>query len=157
MPVFHRDRRLSDASQLQCAIDSLTRVDPLQRPGFIHDRLVSAIDEICDASGSKPFSDEQVIALKDIAFRIVYIMDPLNKRQKSFIKRLWYEFKNKSAMEQIATIFSVCTVAAMAVTGLWTWGDNLYSRWIKNADAQVSAPMTINRQPSSSIHTGPQH
>jgi hypothetical protein len=41
------DRRLLDASSLHDAIDSLSKVKEEQRIEFIHDRMMSAIDDIC--------------------------------------------------------------------------------------------------------------
>src|SRR5258708_5031993 len=100
-----RQRRLGDASSLQDAITSLGKVSETHRIGFVHDRLMSAIDDICkthQGTGAAKFTPAQILIIKDVAFQMVYLLDPKNRPSRSFFKRLWVDWKEQTPLKQIA-------------------------------------------------------
>jgi hypothetical protein len=125
MPNNDRDRRLLDASVLHAAINALSKVEEEQRIEFVHDRMMSAIDDICKTH-PKAFTGPQIAILKDVSFQLIYILDTRNRPPKSFLKRLFEEFRNQSPMKQIGISFSVLKVLFAAgvsvVNSFDTWG-----------------------------------
>ena len=114
MADTHRDQRLTDASSLREALSSLLHVQPEKRAEFVHDRLMSAVDDICKkhaVGGNKGFTPTQTWIVKDIAYQIVYILDPLNQPQKvGFLQSLLTEWKEKTAFGKIKIIFSTILI-----------------------------------------------
>jgi hypothetical protein len=123
MADSNRDKRLSEASSLHDAIESLLHVKADQRVGFIHDRLMSSIDDICagQSQAKRPFTNDQILALKEISFRIVYILDPMNKNQKGFIAKLKYEFEEKGAIDKVKMVTTVLAFVIAAFSGVYSW------------------------------------
>lgn len=121
MSISEKEQRLSEASELLDAIRSLDSVPLAQRKKFVHDRLILAIDGIIEKHhrGEAPFSDVQVDVLKDIAFQIAYITDPLNTPNKGFFGRLVSEFNEQTATEKVKTVFAVASVAATSLIGAY--------------------------------------
>ena len=113
-----RDQRLIDASSLNQALTSLADVHPGQRAGFVHDRLMSVIDDSCAKHGLKGgFTTVQKEVLKDIAFNIVHFLDPLNQpRKASFLTSLITEWNELSAFKKIS---SVAVGAAICMSFAW--------------------------------------
>jgi hypothetical protein len=112
-----RDRRLLDASVLNGAIDALSKVKEEQRIEFIHDRMMSAIDDICKTHqgvGKEKFTAAQIVILKDIVFHVIYVLDTRNRPSRGFFKRLLEEFRAQTPIKQIGIAFAVITVLAGA-------------------------------------------
>lgn len=106
----HKERRFVDATSLQDSIDALAKVPLDQRRGFLHDRLMSHIDGICKnhgAGGKNCFTNAQIHAIKDVCFILMDILDPKSKRPKGFVPALLAEFKEKTAMGQLASLGAV--------------------------------------------------
>jgi hypothetical protein len=117
-----RARRLDDASNLQDALRSLGKVSETHRIGFVHDRLMSAIDDICKThqnNGSATFNAAQMLILKDIAFAMIYILDPKTQVKQSFFKRLVSEFKEQSPLKQIGLVAGAMATIAAAAGGVY--------------------------------------
>jgi hypothetical protein len=122
MSESDRSRRLGDASNLQGALNSLGKVGEAHRIGFVHDRLMSAIDDICkthQSNGTPKFTAAQMLILKDIAFAMIYILDPKNQGNRSFLKRLIADFKEQSPLKQIGLLFGALATLAAAAGGLY--------------------------------------
>jgi hypothetical protein len=136
-----KDKRLSDAADLHRQIESLCNVKAAERQVFVHDRLMSAIDDICKKpdTGRVPFSPEQVRILKEISFRIVYIMDPLNKPQRGFLGALKREFSEKSAIEKVGIVVATLTFIVTSTYGVFTTGKEIYANW-SQTHAAVAQP-----------------
>jgi hypothetical protein len=118
-----RQRRLGAASTLQESIRSLGKVSEGHRIGFVHDRLMSAIDDICtkhQKANSTKFTSSQIVILKDIAFAMVYILDPKNNKSQGFTKRLWTEFKEQGPLKQIGLTAGAMATLAAAIGGIYT-------------------------------------
>lgn len=140
------DKRFSEASDLHRALESLCHVPAAERQLFFHDRLMSAIDDVCKsrANDRQPFTNDQINVLKEISFRIVYIMDPLNKPQRGFFNALRREFGDKSAMEKIAIAAATVTFIVAAISGAYTFSISTYEYYQKNFSA-IAQP--IGSQP----------
>jgi hypothetical protein len=133
-----KDRRLSEASDLHRAFESLCNVSPLERQGFVHDRLMSNIDDICKnvaTSNRPPFTAAQMEVLKDISFRIVYILDPLNRPQKSFFGGLKREFSEKSPMEKLGYVVKAALFIIPFFGGVYHFGQKAYDFVVENNGA----------------------
>lgn len=152
-----RKRRLGDASSLQESIRSLGKVSEEHRIGFVHDRLMSAIDDICQKhqkANATKFSTSQIIVLKDIAFAMVYILDPKNNKDQGFFQRLWVEFKTQSPLKQIALIAGAIATLAAAVTGVYS-GVQSISHIVDSRFGRKSDKIQTRRiEPSPPTKTG---
>ncbi len=126
------DRRFSQASDLQRALGSLNRVPSADRQVFQHDRLMSSIDDICKKSSSKaPFNAQQIEVLKEISFRIYYILDPLNKPQKlSFFAEFWQEFSEKSPIEKVKMSAGALVFIIAFANGIYNLVLDPAYRWV---------------------------
>lgn len=151
-----RDQRVSGALTLHEAIESLLKVEEARRREFVHDRLMSSIDDICAAAkgsnGKVPFNDAQITILKDISYRIVYILDPSNKKKRGFFRRLLGEFKDQKLFEKLRTIIMVVGALGAAATALYTWY-NWGSSWFN--DHWKSAPATSAASASKEAPAAP--
>jgi hypothetical protein len=124
-----RDRRLLDASVLHDAIDALSKVKEEQRIEFIHDRMMSAIDDICkthQGTGKEKFSAAQINILKDIIFHVIYVLDTRNRPSRGFFRRLLDEFWALTPMKQIG--ISVATITVLGSAGVSIVGG--YKSWL---------------------------
>lgn len=163
MTKTETDKRFSDAADLHKAIDALCNVATSERQTFVHDRLMSAIDDICQKPGNAraPFNAEQVRIIKEISYRIVYILDPLNKPPRGFINALIREFKDKSAFEKVTSVCGTFAFVITSIYGLTIGGMDLYdkvsSRFQPSA-ASASPDAThapIEPKPEKQIDTPP--
>lgn len=144
MAEDHRDRRLTEAADLQKSFDALLKVDPSQRPGLIHDRLMAAVESICakHRATKDVFSYAQMNIIKDIAFQIVHIVDPVNKPPRGFFSVLWAEWKSKSPIGKLGSGFAVIT-AITALFGGGIYSFNTYVRpWFPVKPPAASTPST---------------
>ncbi len=140
-----RQRRLGDASSLQDAIRSLGKVSEEHRIGFIHDRLMSAIDDICEQhqkANAAKFTPNQIIVLKDIAFAMVYILDPKSQKNQSFSKRLFLEFKEQSPLKQVGLVAGTIATLAAAIGGIYGGVHTIFTYY-----------MTSDSERQTSIHS----
>jgi len=125
-----RKRRLDDASDFHDALNSLGKVNETHRIGFVHDRLMSAIDDICkthQGGGQTKFSASQILILKDIVFQVVYVLDPKNRSTKGFFKRLLGDWKEQSPLKQISLAVATVVFLAAAIAGVVQAADT----WLK--------------------------
>ncbi|NUJ81420.1 hypothetical protein HUN39_15585 [Methylocystis sp. FS] len=131
MTDSEQDRRFSEASDLHKALESLCNVDQSQRQIFAHDRLMSAIELVCKPSdeGRRAFTKEQVDILKEISFRIFYILDPLNKPKRGFINALRREFSEKSPFQKIAAVAGVLVFLVTSSYGIVTTSVDVYQKY----------------------------
>jgi hypothetical protein len=117
MSPSDNDQRLSDASDLNAAIHALAGVDPDQRQKIVLEKLIVAIDDIIKkrhSAAKPPFTAAQIDVLKDIAFQIFYITDPMNNPNRGFLFNLQKEFKEKTPMGKLQVIATaVASAAAM--------------------------------------------
>lgn len=60
-------------------------------------------------------SHAQIAVIKEISYRIVYIMDPMNKPKKGFFRKLFAEWQEQGAMDKIKTAVAV----AVFVVGIF--------------------------------------
>jgi len=128
-----REQRLGTASTLHEAIRSLGKVTDERRVEFIHDRLMSAIDDICHErlkSGTK-FSPAQVLVLKDIAFQIVYILDERNNRRQGFLGALWADFYQLSPLKKLGLLSGVVLTLFGIVGGANAGYQQFASWWLR--------------------------
>jgi hypothetical protein len=128
-----REQRLGTASTLHEAIRSLGKVTDLRRAEFIHDRLMSAIDDICHErlkSGTK-FTPAQILVLKDIAFQIVYILDQRNNRHQGFFSALWAEFKQLSPLKKLGLVSGIVLTIFGIVGGAHAGYQQFTVWWIR--------------------------
>lgn len=117
-----RNRRIDDASSLIDDIAALDRVKVEQRIGLVHDRLMSAIDDICEKSrngGASAYNQKQIRVLKDIAFQIVYILDKRNQPPRGLVPATISYYKRTTAFNKIAILAGVVTIMA----GLLAYGE----------------------------------
>jgi hypothetical protein len=117
MTDSHKDRRIGDASDLVKQITALDKVQADQRIGFVHDSLMSAIDDICRKHGAERaavFNQKQLNALKDISFHIVYILDKKNHPPSNLLAAAYQLFRRGSLSDKLAIIGLIVTI----ITGL---------------------------------------
>ncbi|MCP2219917.1 hypothetical protein [Bradyrhizobium elkanii] len=159
-----RDKRLGNASSLHEAIKSLGKVSEERRAEFIHDRLMSAIDDICRERLEKPknanrFTNQQVLVLKDIAFQIVYILDARHQRRTGFFGGVWSEFKKESGLKKLALlgggILTVFAIIGGAYAG-WAQVNNVVWPPAKKEDKVLTKPPTAAASPAAPQPTAKQ-
>lgn len=112
-----RNGRVQRSKKLREQIGALEKVESQHRAVFLHDRLMDAIDDICAAE--KPgertaFTIKQVDILKDVAFQIVFLLDPANQPPKSRWGRLRQSWRSLEPGDKwtigvaILTLFAGC-------------------------------------------------
>ncbi len=109
---------------------SLGKVTEQRRAEFIHDRLMSAIDDICHErlkSGTK-FTPAQILVLKDIAFQIVYILDQRHNRRPHFLPALWTDFKQQSPLKKLGLVSGIL-LAIFGIFGGANAGYRQFTAW----------------------------
>lgn len=116
-----RDRRLCDASQLADAIRALGKVSDDHRDGYLHDRLMTAIDDICrqhnGGNQKTTFTKLQMEILKDISFQVLYIAQQQTRKDPIFINQLWKSFKALDPIKKVGVGF--CALIA-TISTIWT-------------------------------------
>ncbi|MDI4657891.1 hypothetical protein [Xanthobacter autotrophicus] len=155
----HRTRRLGSAPDLQAKLDALGKVPEAHRGEFIHDRLMSAIDDIFDShkkpGGQCVFTKQQIVAIKDISYHIVFLLDNKGRQKRGFLRAIWDEFCLQSPIKKIGTIAAaVAGIIALAAASI-----NLYDRitFSSKPEAEVSqrpeapapASRTISKTPNN--------
>ena len=125
---------------------------------------MSAVDDICherlDKNATK-FTQAQILVLKDIAFQIVYILDPRNQRKRGFFSGLWTEFKEQTPLKQLALVSGGVLALFAIVGGLYAGGQQAVTWWsqINKADKiqaqQNTAVPAPAPRPTSSSHPLP--
>lgn len=150
----HRGGRLEDASELVKEIAALSKVKPEYRAGLIHDRLVSAIDDICvkrKGDGQAVFTSKQISVIKDVAFQIVYILDKRNHPSGVF-SRSAASFKDASLTTQIGIVGGILGIIASLYAGYKFAQPMLPSvtiSWEAQADsAPAQAPLVDGNKPA---------
>jgi hypothetical protein len=109
----HKDRRLDDGPGLIKSFESLNRVKPEERSGFVHDLLMSHIDGICEkhkANGRSPFTNGQLLIIRDISWAIVAVLDKKSQPPKGFFRRSWREFGALNIAMKITTVVGVIAI-----------------------------------------------
>jgi hypothetical protein len=111
-------------------IASLDRVAPDHRPSFIHDRLMSAIDDICDkhrgGGAAACFNKNQILVIKDIAFHIAYILDPKNQPPRGLWNSIRQGWKETAFAGKVGIVLATLTIIGM----IWAGGLTLWQTYI---------------------------
>ena len=143
-----RDGRLLTARTFNDAIASLSKVEDEQRITFVHDRMMSAIDDICkkhQGTGRDRFTAAQILILKEIIFQVIYVVDTRNRPAQGFLRSLWSDFKAQSPLKQVG-------IATTVITFIAGTGYSAYSTWIGpyfwgKLQSESAAKSTSNASP----------
>lgn len=146
-----RQRRIEAARQSREIISSFEKIGNADhRTLAVHDRVVEAIEDICLKHRGKStcFTDSQVECLKEVAFHIAYILDPLNKIPSSFLGRVRAEFKNSSWLVKLGFLFAIVSAVAgffQAIDytvqgGKWLWAQIAQAEVKPAAAAVIPSP-----------------
>lgn len=131
-----KDDRIRDANALRRQISSLDEVNAEDRILFVHDRLMSAIEDICEKHKGEAqesvFSNRQISVLKDISYQIVHILDGRNEVRRSFLGVQFKKFREADIHKQIGIIATLLGGIYFAITGLPT-----LSEWYKRIHITV--------------------
>ena len=128
-----RDGRLLDASVFNDAIASLSKVKEEQRMSFVHDQMMSAIDDICkkrQGTGKERFSAAQILILKDIIFHVLFVLDTRNRPAEGFLRSLWCDFLAQTPIKRVTIVFAFVTAlagttySAFSATKTWIFPGN---------------------------------
>lgn len=165
MTEDHRERRLADSSKLLEMIDSLEKVKGNSRLLHVHDELMHAIDRSVNGgptgTGKAPFTSAQMTIIKDIAFQIVYVLDPANRRPRGFFRAIWTEWLALSALTKIGSIVALIgTLGAAIVGGVKGWKEVEPMIWPSAPSSPTQPPPAphINKTPTTPTtppHSGP--
>jgi hypothetical protein len=154
MAVDHRDRRVADSAKLQELISDLSKVPPSSRMYYIHDELMHAIDASLATHQGHRFEEPETSVIKDIAFAIVYVLDPKNLQQKRLIPRLMQEFRAASIFGKITAIAACLAFVLGTANGVVEFAERsvaLYDRFIKEEPGKepATSQSTTVAEPSS--------
>lgn len=117
----HRERRLADSSKLQSLIAGLSKVPPSSRMLHVHDELMHAIDRCLTTHKGHRFEQKEIEVIKDVAFQIVYTLDPSNRPAHGF-RAVWREFKALSALQKLSAVGTVLTfLVGMILGSITVW------------------------------------
>jgi hypothetical protein len=136
----HRDRRLADSEKLQDIISNLERVSSKTRMHHVHDELMHAIDRGLATHKDHHFETAEIELIKDVAFEIVYILDPGNRPARGFFSVLWREFKTLGPTRKIATIGALIVFLLAAIGGAITIWDRIVKPIITTEKGQLAEP-----------------
>jgi hypothetical protein len=81
----HRDRRVAESSKLQALINDLSKVPPARRMYLVHDEIMHAIDASLRTHKGHKFEVAEIELIRDVAFAIVYTLDPSTARLVDFL------------------------------------------------------------------------
>jgi hypothetical protein len=136
----HRDRRLADSSKLQGLINDLSRVPPATRMYHVHDELMRAIDRSLKTHTGHRFEGAEIELIKDVAFDIVYTLDPSNRPARGFLAVLWREFKVLGAIQKIAAVSALIVSLLAAIGGSITVWEKIVRPIIATEQARSAEP-----------------
>jgi hypothetical protein len=113
-----RDKRLGSGTKLLDAVQALDKVGKDHRAEYLHDRLMSAIDSICEerqGTSVKPlFSAPQLDIIKDVSFHIVYILHHKPDKKPGMAATIWKDYCGQGPIKMISIGFGVVTFFAVA-------------------------------------------
>lgn len=147
----HRERRVADSSKLQDLITDLSKVPPSTRMYHIHDELMHAIDRSLATHDGHRFAEKEIAVIKDVAFAIVYILDPKNRQAKGLLGRGLEEFKAISVFGKITAIAAVLAFLGGAANGAVEFAQKSYELWqrlFRSEVTSVSAPVAPPAAPA---------
>ena len=119
---------------------------------YIHDELMHAIDSSLSTHEGHRFEEPEISIIKDIAFSIVYILDPKNLQQRRIYQRLIQEYKELSIFGKIGAIAAIVVFVlgtANGVVDLAHKSLRLYESY------RTSSVLPTNPTPQSSVPTPP--
>jgi hypothetical protein len=145
----HRDRRVAESSKLQALINDLSKVPPARRMYLVHDEIMHAIDASLRTHKGHKFEVAEIELIRDVAFAIVYTLDPSNRPARGFFADLWRDFKALGAMQRIAAVGAVILFLLGAIGGSITVWEKMI-RPIVAAErvqpAEPASPIPANKQ-----------
>jgi hypothetical protein len=150
-----RERRVSDSSQLRELMAALGQVPPAKRMYFIHDELMHAVDRSLSKHQGHRFAEAEIGVIKDVAFDIVYILDPKNHPQ-GFVRRACAEFKELGALGKITAVVGVLLFFGGVITGtvdltkngIELWRMTFGSEAKSNVENAQSTPAASDQPPA---------
>lgn len=125
-----KPKRVEEAADLHTAMHALRNVSTDQRMAFIHDRLMRDIETLCNGHGQgRPvFNRQQMDVLKDLAFRIYYVLDPVVNSDAGIVGKLRAEFEAQSAFGKVKVIAATALFGLGALNGALSAGQWLWER-----------------------------
>jgi hypothetical protein len=145
MPDDNRERRHADAANLLAKILPYDKVGSKARMAAIHNELMFSIDSTLKEQKQKGcrFEEAEIEVLRSIALQIVYLLDPLNRPRRGFIRGVWSEFLEQTYLKRASIIATV--VVALVGAG-WTVYREFWKP-IEPAKPQVVAPTKLSEPP----------
>jgi hypothetical protein len=140
----HRERRVADSAKLQTLISDLAKVPPSSRMYSIHDALMHAVDRSLATHPGHRFQADEINVIKDVAFEIVYILDPQNRAPTRFVPKVWAEFKSLSAIGKVSAVVAILVFLGGATVGAVELAEKSYSLYERafKSEAPSSTPAT---------------
>jgi hypothetical protein len=117
MAEDRRERRITDGSKLLERVDAFAKVKKDARMGAVHDELMYFVDRCLSENGERTFTKAQMTIIKDIAFQIVYLTDPVNRQKPDFIKAIYSDWWELGALKKVGTLATASAFAASAIIG----------------------------------------
>ena len=151
----HRERRLADSSKLQGIITGLSKVPQPSRMLHVHDELMHAIDRCLATHKGHRFETKEIEVIKDVAFQIVYMLDPSNRPARGFFA-LWRDFKTLSALQKAGAIGGVLAFLGGAIGGSITLWEKAIRPSVSAAPSQVTDQAGAVVAPTTPGPKGPQ-
>ena len=126
----NKNRRMANGSELITSLTSLDKVPASHRAGFVHDSLMSAIDDIFrtheNGTGAL-FNKKQKDIIRDIAFQVVYILDVRNHPSKNVFKRLYSGFVDLKFADKTIIALMALPVFSGFIGGMLSLGKLIFS------------------------------
>lgn len=168
-----RDKRLGSGTKLLDAVQALDKVGKDHRAEYLHDRLMSAIDSICEerqGAAVKPlFSPAQLDIIKDVSFHIVYILHHKPEKKIGMFRAIWNDYCGQGPIKMITLGFGAIGFLLLALGFVVVQTQNyraggleaVWSSFFSNKDlsppkpASPSIPQTLPKVPSLTQPTVP--
>lgn len=116
-----RDQSISLARELQEVLSSVEHIPNADhRAALAYDKIHQAVSDICanhSHGGAPCFSEPQVKALKEMAFQIAFILDPVNRAPRTISARAKAAWRRESWGMKVSIVLALI-VALVAVIDL---------------------------------------
>jgi hypothetical protein len=154
-----RERRVTDSAKLHGLIADLSRVPLPRRMYVVHDELMHAINQTLAKHDGHRFAEAEINVIKDVAFEIVYILDPKNRPATGFFRKGYEEFKALSVFGKIGAIVAVLLFIGGMASGTLEFAKRSYELWkVIKSEAPVVGPVLLQQkdQPQTTPSSAPQ-
>src|SRR5262245_20607717 len=100
----HKAGRISAGNRLVQNAKAISKVKEDAWVDLMHDQLMYQIeDAVRERRGNSkaPFTDTQLLILKDVAFKVMFLMAHGRPQPAGFFRRSWAEWSEKSPLNKV--------------------------------------------------------